>query len=331
MAQQAAVAIDSDDIGGVVRGPAGPEAGVWVIAETTELPTKFAKIVVTDDQGRYVIPDLPPNVNYQVWVRGYGLVDSPKMRAKPGQQVNLAAVPAPDEAAAAHYYPGDLLVHAVEDSAGQGFRRQHRHPEGDHAGHLAPAHEQRRLRRLPSAWPGIDADDSGCVWRIQIGRGGMDAPRCLGTNRRVDGEPAGRAARRRAVQVFRRLDRPRGQGRTAQGQAAAAGRHRAQRRDLLMGVGHRETLRPRSDFLGPAQSDRQRLRPAVRVERIFVGRHADPRSQDRQGDILQNAGRRSERPGIVRTAAASQCHRQADRRVGLLGRGEDLEPEGEQP
>jgi len=86
-AQQAAVAIDNDDIGGVVRGPNGPEAGVWVIAETTELPTKFAKIVVTDDQGRYVIPDLPPRVNYEVWVRGYGLVDSPKLRAKPGQQV----------------------------------------------------------------------------------------------------------------------------------------------------------------------------------------------------------------------------------------------------
>ena len=100
-AQQAAIAIDNDDIGGVVRGPSGPEAGVWVIAETTELPTKFAKIVVTDDQGRYVIPDLPPNVNYQVWVRGYGLVDSPKMRAKPGQQLDLAAVPAPNEAAAA--------------------------------------------------------------------------------------------------------------------------------------------------------------------------------------------------------------------------------------
>jgi hypothetical protein len=103
-AQQTAVAIDNDDIGGVVRGPGGPEAGVWVIAETTELPTKFAKIVVTDDQGRYVIPDLP-NANYQVWVRGYGLVDSPKVRAKPGQQLNLTAVPAPDERAAAHYYP----------------------------------------------------------------------------------------------------------------------------------------------------------------------------------------------------------------------------------
>ena len=105
-AQQApAVSIGKVDIGGVVRGPGGPEAGVWVIAETTELPTKFAKIVVTDDQGRYVIPDLPPNVNYQVWVRGYGLVDSPRLRAKPGQILNHAAVPAPDERAAAHYYP----------------------------------------------------------------------------------------------------------------------------------------------------------------------------------------------------------------------------------
>jgi hypothetical protein len=103
-AQQTVIAIDSDDIGGVVSSPNGPEAGVWVIAETTELPTKYAKIVVTDDQGRYVIPDLP-NANYQVWVRGYGLVDSPKVRAKPGQQLNLTAVPAPNERASAQYYP----------------------------------------------------------------------------------------------------------------------------------------------------------------------------------------------------------------------------------
>jgi hypothetical protein len=80
------------------------EAGVWVIAETTELPTKYAKIVVTDDQGRYLIPDLP-KADYSVWVRGYGLVDSPKVRAKPGMHLNLTAVPAPNAAAAAHYYP----------------------------------------------------------------------------------------------------------------------------------------------------------------------------------------------------------------------------------
>src|ERR1700731_4013604 len=77
---QQAVAIGATDIGGAVVGAAGPEAGVWVIAETTELPTKFARIVVTDDQGRYLIPDLP-TANYSVWVRGYGLVDSTKLTA----------------------------------------------------------------------------------------------------------------------------------------------------------------------------------------------------------------------------------------------------------
>ncbi len=75
-----AVTIGGTDLGGVVTGPNGPEAGVWVIAETTDLPTKFAKVVVTDDRGRYVIPDLP-KATYSVWVRGYGLVDSPKVSA----------------------------------------------------------------------------------------------------------------------------------------------------------------------------------------------------------------------------------------------------------
>ena len=101
---QTAVAIDADDIGGVVTGPHGPEAGVWVIAETRELPTRYAKIVVTDDQGRYVVPDLP-KAKYQVWVRGYGLIDSAKTDAVPGEHLNISAVPAPNEAAAAEYYP----------------------------------------------------------------------------------------------------------------------------------------------------------------------------------------------------------------------------------
>ena len=56
---------------------------MWVIAETTELPTKFVKIVVTDDRGRYVTPELP-KATYDVWVRGYGLVDSPKRRGIAG-------------------------------------------------------------------------------------------------------------------------------------------------------------------------------------------------------------------------------------------------------
>jgi len=98
------VRIGKDDIGGVVTSTKGPEAGVWVIAETTDLPTKFVKIVVTDDRGRYVVPALP-KANYNVWVRGYGLVDSPKVQAAPGKIVNLTAVVAPDAHAAAEYYP----------------------------------------------------------------------------------------------------------------------------------------------------------------------------------------------------------------------------------
>jgi hypothetical protein len=99
-----ALSVGAAEIGGIVSGPTGPEAGVWVIAETTDLPTKYAKIVVTDDQGRYMIPELP-KAKYKVWVRGYGLVDSAKVDSEPGKLTNLTAVKAPNEAAAAEYYP----------------------------------------------------------------------------------------------------------------------------------------------------------------------------------------------------------------------------------
>src|SRR5262245_18107914 len=96
--------LGDSDIGGVVTSAQGPGAGVWVIVETTDLPTKFARIVVTDAQGRYLIPDLP-KAKYKVWVRGYGLVDSAKVDSEPGKQLNLTATPAPNAAAAAEYYP----------------------------------------------------------------------------------------------------------------------------------------------------------------------------------------------------------------------------------
>ena len=94
-----------------------------MIAETTDLPTKFARIVVTDDKGRYLIPDLP-TANYSVWVRGYGLVDSPKLRAKPGQMLNHTRGAGAERGRGGALLPGDLLVHDDEDSAGERFRRQ---------------------------------------------------------------------------------------------------------------------------------------------------------------------------------------------------------------
>src|SRR4026208_266936 len=100
------LAIDNNDIGGVVTGPRGPEAGGWVIAETKDLPTTLRKIVVTDNQGRYLVPDLPA-ANYDVWVRGYGLVDSPKVKGEPGKTLNLTAVTAPNAQAAAQYFPAN--------------------------------------------------------------------------------------------------------------------------------------------------------------------------------------------------------------------------------
>jgi hypothetical protein len=124
----AAIDRDDDDIAGVVTGASGPEAGVWVIAETSDLPTKFARIVVTDDQGRYLLPDLP-RARYDVWVRGYGLVDSPKERAEPGTTLDLRATPAPNPRAAAEYYPAGywyslLRVPAESEFPGTG-------PEGN--------------------------------------------------------------------------------------------------------------------------------------------------------------------------------------------------------
>jgi hypothetical protein len=94
----------ANDLAGRVTSAAGPEAGVWVIAETSDLPTKYAKTVVTDDAGRYLIPDLP-KANYRVFVRGYGLVDSSKVDAAPGHVLDLTATKAPDEKAAAEIYP----------------------------------------------------------------------------------------------------------------------------------------------------------------------------------------------------------------------------------
>ena len=126
-----AVRIGDNDLGGVVTGASGPEAGVWVIAETTDLPTKFAKIVVTDDLGRYVIPDLP-KANYTLWVRGYGLVDGAKVQAAPGKLVNLTSVAAPSATAAAQYYPAIYwyaMLKIPDESQFSGPQRDENMPE----------------------------------------------------------------------------------------------------------------------------------------------------------------------------------------------------------
>jgi hypothetical protein len=163
-----AVAIDDDDIGGVVTGPRGPEAGVWVIAETTDLKTPFVRIVVTDDRGRYVVPDLP-KVNYRVWVRGYGLADSAKVAGRPGRSLNLTAAAAASPRAAAEIYPAGywfslLKVPDASEFPGTG-------PSGNG---IAPAirTQSEWLRNLKSG---------GCTACHQLGtKGTRELPKELG-------------------------------------------------------------------------------------------------------------------------------------------------------
>lgn len=119
-AATAEVPVIADGISGVVSGAKGPEAGVWVIVETEDTPTRFIKIVVTDDSGRYLVPELP-KAKYKAWVRGYGLVDSKPVEANPGKRLNLTAVRAPDAKAAAQYYPASYCYSMIRPPAAGEF------------------------------------------------------------------------------------------------------------------------------------------------------------------------------------------------------------------
>ena len=114
------IPVDADDVAGRVTSANGVEAGVWVIAETTDLPTKFVRTVVTDDQGRYLLPDLP-DASYKIWVRGYGLIDSDKVETRPGKLIDLVASVAPDARAAAQYYPANYWHSMLRPPAASEF------------------------------------------------------------------------------------------------------------------------------------------------------------------------------------------------------------------
>lgn len=114
---------DTGIIGGQVQNPEGdPEAGVWVIAETTELPTTYRKIVVTDDDGRFVLPELP-DAGYEVWVRGYGIADSAKTRAKPGRALEIEVEPADSDHEAASVYPANYWLGMMEPPPTEALKR----------------------------------------------------------------------------------------------------------------------------------------------------------------------------------------------------------------
>src|SRR5467141_4521681 len=110
-----AVQVDKNSVGGVVLNSNGakPEAGVWVIAETKSLPVPFRKIVVTDDQGRFLVPDLPDGA-YELWVRGYGLKDSEPVKGARGENVKLQVANAATPQEAAKIYPASYWTSMIQ-------------------------------------------------------------------------------------------------------------------------------------------------------------------------------------------------------------------------
>src|SRR5258708_6160673 len=109
------VQVDKNSVGGVVLNSNGakPEAGVWVVAETKSLPVPFRKIVVTDDQGRFLVPDLPGG-SYELWVRGYGLKDSDRVKASLGGTVKLQISNAANPQEAAKIYPASYWTSMIQ-------------------------------------------------------------------------------------------------------------------------------------------------------------------------------------------------------------------------
>jgi hypothetical protein len=195
-----AVAIDNDDIGGVVTGPRGPEAGVWVIAETTDMPARLSKTVVTDDQGRYLLPDLP-KANYDVWIRGYGLVDSPKVHAAPGRILNLKAVAAPNAKAAAEYYPAQYWLSLLQVP-----------PKSDFPGTGAKGNGISENIKSQGEWIRQVVSTDGCTGCHQLGnKATREIPKSLGTfhtsaeawDRRIQSGQAGGGMSARFTQVGR--------------------------------------------------------------------------------------------------------------------------------
>lgn len=186
-APMAAIALEEGDIEGIVTSTSGPEAGVWVIAETDDLETRFARIVVTDDQGRYLLPDLP-EASYDVWVRGYGLVDSQKVPAEIGTRLDLTAVLAPNAAAAAEYYPAGQWLSLLEipdasmfpgtGPTGNGISARIEH-QADYirmitSGGCVVCHQlgNKATREIPPLFNGYDTSAAAWNRRIQSGQAG---------------------------------------------------------------------------------------------------------------------------------------------------------------
>jgi hypothetical protein len=294
VATAANVEISASDIGGQVTSDKGAEAGVWVIAETRDLPTKYAKVVVTDDQGRFVIPDLPA-ASYKVWVRGYGLQDTAQQDVRPGKVVDFkAAAASPKEDA--QNYPG-MYWYSMLD-----IPRPEEFPGTGDKGNKMP-----ETMKSQAQW--VDTVKNMCQSCHALGtRGIREVPKVF-----TDGYDSHTAwaVRTQAGQAQEYMATVlASMGRTALRQARAAEGYRAQRRLHDVGLGSADALSARCDLDRQAQPARQRQRPDLRIVGGELRSRADARSREEH--------RRHDQASLSRSEDAV-VNRRAARSVGLLG------------
>ena len=308
-AQAQSVKINNHSIGGVVSGPHGPEAGVWVIAETHDLPTRYTKMVVTDDKGRYVVPDLP-QANITVWVRGYGLIDSAKVDAEPGKQLNLTAVPAPNDAAAAQYYPAIYWYSMLKIPGADQFGGKSDIPDKAKQSDWLNAmknngcigcHQLGELatRTLPAALGKFKSSEEAWARRVQSGQAGT-----------ADGQHHRRQFNSAPIKYFADWT-----DRIAKGELPPVKPQRPQgiERNIVVTTwdwADDKHYLARRDFHRQAPSDGQRLRPDLRLAGIFDRQHPDPRSGEEQRRRIPCAGARS---GHAVLAGPRPCRGPEDR------------------
>ena len=208
-APRATIALDPDDIGGVVTSDRGPEAGVWVIAETTDLPTKFVRIVVTDDQGRYVaarsaegvLRRLGARLRARRWSTGSGCARQDAEPSSPS--------PRPIARAAAEYYPAGYWLSLIRVPAKDGVSRhrgQRHRPGHPKPGRVVEKPEVRRVHGVSSARHRRDTRDpeGSRLVRLVAGRVAAADPVGTGGHRHDQRDQPARAASAHAV---RRVDR----------------------------------------------------------------------------------------------------------------------------
>jgi len=303
---------------------AWPEAGVWVIAEPP-ISRPGSSRSRHDDKGRYVLPDLP-EANYRVWVRGYGLVDSPEMRAvRAGCSISPPSLRRTRRRGA--LLSGDLLASRAEDPDAASSAARAPFREGDAAG-MADRLERPGVRRLHQLGQESTATLPAASAISRIPKKAWMQPRAGRPERALHGEPAGRPTRRRTLQVFRRVDRFGRRGRAAAGEPP---RPQGVERNLvvtLWGWGDAKT------YMHDAIST-DRRNPTVNAYGKIFGAPEYSNRSDRDPRSKTNTATQWKAPvkdpEMPNRSARVMPRRSLRRSLRPIGRGKDLEPARQQP